>query len=273
MIENTENEIKEKEEEEKNKKKKKFLKEMNDLQKKQFELLKQIYKPTIIFNENIIKNILKFISLKDILNLSIFFVSKSFFKFFDENSDFWEEYCGNLWIEENNFNLKKNNFKEWKKYLMERGKMTIQPLLKIEPFISNPNSNDTKDINDDNDNNNEDDKLLNDIHLYIGAYKMKYKNCTYLKYLSMNNSIICECILWSLKFPTKFIEINFQSKQDKYELLIDDMNIFIEDNKIDEYFIQSIRDSLKYDFIIDNHSFIKFIFINILRYPFKLKIY
>ena len=246
---------------------------MNDLQKKQFELLKQIYKPTIIFNENIIKNILKFISLKDILNLSIFFVSKSFFKFFDENSDFWEEYCGNLWIEENNFNLKKNNFKEWKKYLMERGKMTIQPLLKIEPFISNPNSNDTKDINDDNDNNNEDDKLLNDIHLYIGAYKMKYKNCTYLKYLSMNNSIICECILWSLKFPTKFIEINFQSKQDKYELLIDDMNIFIEDNKIDEYFIQSIRDSLKYDFIIDNHSFIKFIFINILRYPFKLKIY
>eukprot|EP01080_Neovahlkampfia_damariscottae_P011486 gene11486-4650_t len=240
-------------EEDKNEKKKiLILKEMNELQKKQFELLKQMYIFIPKFDKNIIQNILLFLPLISLLEQSIFFISKSFFEYFNENSMFWKYYCLNLW--RNELNFKSKNFINWKNYLLNRGKYSVQSLLMIQKFISNPN----------------DELVFEEIHYYIGAYKLNFKNCTYLKYLSNNNSTYCECLLWSLKFPNIFVEVKFEAKQNKFDLIIDDTNAFV-DGKLDDYLINSVRETLNHDGISTNQQFLVYLCNSICRFECQLQ--
>jgi hypothetical protein len=225
------------------KKKRKIIKEMNDLQRKQFELMRQLYFSFPISNDEILKNILQFIPLNDILQSSIFFTCKSFYKYFNDSSSFWKEYSINLWGE----NQFKKEYNAWKQYLFERGRHTVEVSNQIQSFLSNP-------------------KSVDDIQFYIGAYQMSHHNCTYLKYFSNDNQIHCECLLWSLKFP-KYVQLQFESSNGNIKsFLVDEVEIYLEDGSIDDYMIESARKSLEYPTLKDNEGFLEFIKVEILKF-------
>jgi hypothetical protein len=227
---------------EEEKKKRKIIKEMNDLQRKQFELMRLLYFSFPISNDVILKNILQFISLDDILHSFIFFTCKNFYKYFNDSS-FWKDYSINLWGE----NQFKKEFNNWKQYLFERGRHTVEASNQIQSFLSNP-------------------KSVEDIQFYVGAYQMSQPNCTYLKYFSNDNQLYCECLLWSLKFP-KYVQLQFESSNGKIKLfLLDDVQIYLDDGSMDDYMVESARKSLEYPMLEDNESFLEFVNVDILKF-------